>query len=358
MLKKIHFILFLSVISTAGISQNKFEHLDFSDVDLHARSLQYDGDLIALTKSLTTAYSEDIYKARSIFIWITENMKYDYRLFNSDKGIALPDCEDVLDCTGIIKEWENKYLKKILKSKKAICDGYARLFKRMCDIAGVECEMVNGYARTESWQVGASFNVNHAWNAVRLDSTWYFLDATWAAGGCTKDPETGLLDGFVKNYDNYYWLTPPEKLNRNHYPEKGKWAFENNFTREKFVNNPYYHGSVLEQINLLEPNTGFIQACYGDTIHFKFTYEGEIDKLQINSNTHSSPFIYEETIVKGKRKLVIDSMALKKQRYILPARNGNLYEFDYVVNSESLYYIDVLFDHWKVMRFRVRVKTD
>ena len=33
MLKKIHFILFLSVISTAGISQNKFEHLDFSDVD-------------------------------------------------------------------------------------------------------------------------------------------------------------------------------------------------------------------------------------------------------------------------------------------------------------------------------------
>lgn len=125
------------------------------------------------------------------------------------------------------------------------------------------------------------------------------------------------------------------------------------------MNNPYYHGSVLEQINLLEPNTGFISRLVMATRFISsLPYEGEIDKLQINSNTHSSPFIYEETIVKGKRKLVIDLMALKKQRYILPARNGNLYEFDYVVNSESLYYIDVLFDHWKVMRFRVRVKTD
>lgn len=358
MLKSLKVFFFLSMNAAVCIAQNKFAGTDFTQADAFARTIQYDNDLPALTKTLTSPYSQDIYKVRSIFIWVTENMKYDYKLYNSDKERKGPKCDDVVDCTEITKEWENAYLKKILKQKKAVCDGYSRLFKRMCELAGIECEMVTGYARTQPWQIGSSFNVNHAWNAVRLDSTWYFLDATWAAGYCPKNPETDLLDGYVKDYNEYYWLIPPEKLNRNHYPEKGKWAYENNFTREKFVNNPYYAGYVLDKLSLLSPTTGFIEACYGDTIHFKFTYEEDIDKLQINSNVYRNPSIYEEIISKGKRKLVLDTLALKKQRYIIPVKTENLYEFDYVVTEESLYYLDLLFDYNRVMRFRVKVKTD
>ncbi len=358
MLKRIQLFLFLAIISPTSFSQNKFQDLDFEEVDMIARTIQYEDDLHKLTKTLTSSYNLDIFKVRAIFIWIAENMKYDYKFYNSGKEREGPACEDVLDCTEITKDWENKFLKKVLKQKKAVCDGYSRLFKRMCDIAGVESEMVTGYARTDPYEIGASFNVNHAWNAVRLDSAWYFLDATWAAGYCPRDPDTDLLINYVKNYNDYYWLSPPEKLNRNHYPEKGNWAYENNFTREKFKNNPYYAGYILDKIKLETPNTGFINACYGDTIHFKFTYEEDIDKIQINSNTYSNPSIYEEIISKGKRKIVLDTIALKKQRYIIPARNGNLYEFDYIVTSESLYYIDLLFDYTRVMRFRVRVKSD
>lgn len=358
MLKRTCLFLFLTVASSISFAQDKFKNLDFTEVDVFARSIQYDDDLYVLTKTLVSQYSQDIYKVRAIFIWLTENMKYDYKFFNSGKEIEGPSCEDVLDCSLITKEWENKYLKRILKKKKAVCDGYSRVFKRMCDIAGVESEMVSGYARTESWQIGSSFNVNHAWNAVRLDSAWYFLDATWAAGYCIKDPDTDLLVDYVKNYYNYYWLTPPEKLNRNHYPQNGKWAFENNFTREKFVKNPYYVGYILDKINLITPKTGFIETCYGDTIHFKFTYEGDIDKLQINSSDYRNPPLYTLEGTKRKRKIVLDTIALKKQRYITPSRKGNLYEFDYPVTNESLYYIDLLFDYRKVMKFRVRVKTD
>ncbi len=38
--------------------------------------------------------------------------------------------------------------------------------------------------------------------------------------------------------------------------------------------------------------------------------------------------------------------------------DGNLYEFEYIITSESLYYLDLLFDYWRVMKFRVKVKTD
>jgi len=359
MLNRIQLLFFLAIISPASFSQNKFRNIDYSNVDMIARTIQYDNDLFALTNNLTSRYSLDIYKVRAIFIWITENMNYDYKLYNSGKEIEGPNCEDVLDCSEITKDWETKYLKKILKQKKAVCDGYSRLFKRMCDIAGIESEIISGYARTEPWQIGSSFTVNHSWNAVRIDSAWYFLDATWAAGYCTKDPDTDLLNGYVKNYENYYWLTPPEKLNRNHYPEKGKWAYENNFTKEKFTNNPYYAGYILDKINLLSPNTGVIKACYGDTIHFKFTYEKDIDKIQVNSNAYSNPPIYrEENISKRKRKIEIDAIALKRQQYITPTRKGNMYEFDYPITNESLYYLDLLFNYRRVMRFRVQVKTD
>ncbi len=304
MLKRIQLFLLLAIISPAGFSQNKFDDLDFSHVDDMARSIQYDNDLISLTKTLTATYSQNIFKVRSLFIWIAENIKYDYKLYNSEKGIEGPNCEDVLDCTEITKDWETKYLKKVLKHKKGVCDGYSRLFKKMCGIAGIESEMVNGYARTEPWQIGSSFNVNHSWNAVRLDSTWYFLDATWAAGHCTKDPDTYLLNSYVKNYNDYYWLTPPEKLNRNHYPEKGKWAYQNNFTREKFVNNPYYAGYILDKITLISPKTGVIDACYGDTIHFKFTMmKILINYRSIQVPTATQKYIMKKLFQKGKRKL-------------------------------------------------------
>lgn len=359
MLKFFFLFLFPVLLSPAGFSQNKFQQLDFQQVDAFAGTVQYDDDLIKLTKTLTAPYDQDIFKVRSIFRWITENIRYDYKFLNSGKEMEGPPCEDVLDCSIITKEWENKYLKRILKQKKAVCNGYARLLSNMCEIAGVKSEVVSGYARTEPYEIGSSFNVNHAWNAVCIDSAWYFLDATWAAGYCIKDPDTDLLVEYVKHYDNYYWFTSPAKLNRNHYPEKGKWAYENNFTRAKFVNNPYYDGFILSKINLVSPNTGMINGCVGDTIHFKFTYDGNIDKIQINSNSYRNPEIYVEEIVSKKlRRIIIDTVALKKQRYIIPTRKGNQYEFDYPVTDESLYYLDLLFDYRMVMKFRVKIKTD
>jgi hypothetical protein len=57
--------------------------------------------------------------------------------------------------------------------------------------------------------------VNHAWNAVCIDSNYYFPDPTWAAGGCLEDEDTGKLLLFIKHYDEYYWLTPADERFRN-----------------------------------------------------------------------------------------------------------------------------------------------
>jgi transglutaminase/protease-like cytokinesis protein 3 len=43
--------------------------------------------------------------------------------------------------------WETKYIDKVLKKKKAVCQGYSMLFKKMCDIAGLKSEIVTGLCK-------------------------------------------------------------------------------------------------------------------------------------------------------------------------------------------------------------------
>jgi hypothetical protein len=56
-----------------------------------------------------------------------------------------------------------------LVDKKAVCNGYAQAMKLLCDLSGIECSMIVGKADGE----------NHAWNLVKLDDSWYHVDATW-----------------------------------------------------------------------------------------------------------------------------------------------------------------------------------
>ncbi len=70
---------------------------------------------------------------------------------------------------------------------KAVCNGYAQAMKLLCDLSGVECEMISGRADGE----------NHAWNLIRLDDdAWYHVDVTW------DDPEPDDPERLLYSYFN------------------------------------------------------------------------------------------------------------------------------------------------------------
>lgn len=328
---------------------------DFAPIDSLAKTIAYKDDMYKLTKELTASYTEPIARVRAIFIWITHNIAYDYQFVNKGKELKGPECPSVQNCEQVYIEWELNYLKKILKKKKAICDGYTRLFKKMCELSNIKSEIIGGYVKTKPHQIGISLSANHAWNAVMIDSAWHLLDPTWAAGGCQEDEETGKLLEFHKNYRDYYWFTSFNDLSRNHYPKDGRWVFEPNYTREKFQANPWYAGEILDKIKLDSPASGIINTKKGDTIHFNFTYNGRVKFIQTNTNVFRNPSVIEWKQLSKRRKVrVIDELALKRQQYIAYTQNGNSYSFDYVVTDNSLYYIDVLFDYNRVMRFKVK----
>lgn len=54
-------------------------------------------------------------------------------------------------------------------NNKIICGGYAGIFKQVCNQYGLEAECITGYGNGEY----------HAWNKVRIDGKWQYVDCCW-----------------------------------------------------------------------------------------------------------------------------------------------------------------------------------
>jgi transglutaminase/protease-like cytokinesis protein 3 len=334
-LKKIIVLIGLLTTQLAGLTQSKISDVNFDQVDAFARSVKYDNDLATLTNKLTAPYTDSLYKLRAIFIWITDNIAYDYKLLNSgdDKWSRFSCTGTKATCDAAITAWENDFLDYVLSKKKGLCSGYAKLFKKMCDIAGIKNERVAGYVKKSFFQIGLVLNVTHDWNIVTIGGKSFACDATWAAGICKTDEESGKPTDFVKLYQDFFWLTPYNKFARNHYPKDSRWVLEGNATKEDFFNAPFFYpGEFTQNIESVLPDNGVIKSKIGDTIHFKFACKYQVKKIELNTNNYKMP----------------DILFTSQQ---LPA--NTIYKFDYVVKENSLYYIEILFDSRKVIRYKI-----
>lgn len=174
--------------------------------DAHARNISLSGyDLIWLADTLTAPFPDDRDKLRAIFIWVTVNIAYDCAGSNARDSLAWQvDEADRLYST-------RSRLRLILKNRRALCGGYAFLFKTLCDLAEVEARVVEGKAYGSG-----SVAEGHAWNAVRLGNQWYWLDSTWASGICAGRR-------FVRRYDENWYLNTPKQMSQSHLAREGMW---------------------------------------------------------------------------------------------------------------------------------------
>lgn len=174
---------------------------DFQEIDKHALNAPYSvkTNTTTLASYLTSKSKDDVEKVRAIYRWITANIAYDTSgYFSGSYGDLSPE--------------------GVLKGGKSICAGYSDLFENLSKTAGLETVTISGYAKGYNYDVGDRFSgsPNHAWNAVKLNGTWYLLDSTWGAGH--------VRDGsFVREFDDHYFLTSPDEFIFEHYPEDTKW---------------------------------------------------------------------------------------------------------------------------------------
>ena len=128
---------------------------DYDKITYDSGSISYATEVTKLAQAVVDKIIKkgmsDFEKAKAIHDYMVMNIDYDY--------------DDYL--AGTIP-YESYEVIGALKNKYAVCAGYAKTFKLLCNLSGLECTYVTGKARGY-----------HAWNQVKIDGKWYNVDVTW-----------------------------------------------------------------------------------------------------------------------------------------------------------------------------------
>jgi len=320
--------LLLVFFSKAQGRAVSFSHIDWAVQNIDASTPE------ALSQQLTAPYTTDLEKVRSIFRWITEHIAYATRPRMNVSRSALHYSPPSMDSLLALKSVDEIVAYTVLQQRTALCNGYARLFKTLCDYAGIRTELVTGYAR-DGWS-NYKFRSNHTWNAVYVDSAWHLVDATWASGFISFSNE------FVKQYDDTYFFPDPAQFIYTHYPEDLKWSLLSNPpTLREFYQAPFRLMPFIKYgIDSYAPTTGVIEAAVGDTLQFHLDLNGKksfdlapepgADSMQLN--------------------------ALPSCAFLKPTVTGQRVLYSYIVPSDQVQWLQLVFNDDVILRYRLNIR--
>ncbi|MBX3165888.1 MAG: hypothetical protein KF760_00695 [Candidatus Eremiobacteraeota bacterium] len=176
-----------------------------------------------LARTLCPSHYSEEEKARSIFRWVADRIVYDVEGLRLDK-LPSQQPEDVL------------------RSRRAVCEGYARLYQALGERAGLQVAFISGRSSfNDALPFKLPNNVaGHGWNAVLLKGRWRLLDVTWAAGAVDAQAR------FQKGFDDFWYLTTPEQFVFTHFPKDPKWQMlAEPWDSRRFESSPQYTGEFF-----------------------------------------------------------------------------------------------------------------
>jgi len=183
--------LYGQVGNIIGKKQSRVKHANKNETAVLTKNL---------AQRITKDSRSDSEKVYAIYRWIATNVSYDHQLrLNTDlqKKIYVS---------------EENIIKNVLGRRKALCGGFAFLFKDLCENVGVSAEVVHGFTKNYSSEIPDNNIPTHTWNVVKLNGHWELLDITWAiAYGQSNIP------------DDFWYLTNPRDFIYSHYPEDPRW---------------------------------------------------------------------------------------------------------------------------------------
>lgn len=220
-----------------------------------------------LSYRLTHQFDNDIDKFRAIFTWVSTNISASNPLIEKVIRKRKKYRSDSLAHSNWNTSFNRKFFNESLLKKSTVCTGYAYLVHEMALMAGIESTIVNGYLKSSTDPFPEVDLPNHSWNAVKLNNKWYLCDATLASGYFFVNE-----DKFIFEYQDNYFLAPPEIFEKSHFPLDKKWTLlKDSTTFEEFVDGPIiYNNAFSNKITPIYPKSIALEAKKGAPIEFQF----------------------------------------------------------------------------------------
>jgi len=248
--------LFIMIFSNLLISQN-YELVD-ATIELYPTTCNNPEEL---SKYISRDFITDEDKVRAIYSWIIQNVSYnpdEYKKFNYK-------FTNYRERNVKEENTRNKIINRTVQKGVAVCEGYAMLFERLCELQGIQNYLVRGDTKTNFNDIGRSFNKNHMWNVAFIDGKPFLFDPTWGAGK--------YHDKFIKEPSYFYYKTDPDLFIKSHYPDIFEDAFiSDTISRNDFSVMPLLIKKNLVLSDLITPKSGilFEEEYYAD-ISFSIT---------------------------------------------------------------------------------------
>ncbi|WNW02961.1 transglutaminase domain-containing protein [Tenacibaculum sp. HL-MS23] len=246
-MKQLYFLFFLTFSSLYA--------QDFTSIDEKIKTYPKLITADKLANKITADFNSDQEKVRAVFSWLAFNIRYDLEEFYnpSQKKIGFRYRTEN-EKQAKIKAIKEAIVTKTLSSRSAVCEGYAQTFSKICSLLNIENEVIKGHVRNSSSDIGKINNrTNHAWNAVKLNNKWMYIDATWAAGSVTYGK-------WQRNFNNYYYNIPKEKYFFTHFPEGVLWQLRvKRMSLKEYFNQPIYSSYFLKNdYEVVTPTSGIV----------------------------------------------------------------------------------------------------
>ena len=202
-----------------------------------------------LSKFISRDFISEEDKVRAIYTWIVNNVAYEpseYKKFNYNfKNFRERNEKE--------EATRNKIIERTLQKGIAVCEGYAMLFERLCELQGIENYLVRGDTKASFKDIGRPFKKNHMWNIATIDGKQYIFDPTWGAGKYNGK--------FIKDPTYFYYKTPPKLFFKTHYPAMYEDALiDAVISKEVFANMPIIIPETLRREDVEKPLTGIISS--------------------------------------------------------------------------------------------------
>ncbi len=207
---------------------------------------------------------------------------------------------------------ENQNIYSVFVGHASVCQGYAKAFQYLMNRMGIECALVQGKVRDTG--------EGHAWNLVRADGDYYYVDATWGdisyqSADQDTDPDTGqtadqnkdqsgekTAGGNLPEISYDYLCITTEQLIRTHILDESEPMPEctaeadNYYVRENALFEDYDEEKLAELVERrLEQGSMCIALRCADEVCYRTMYETLLDRREIFdylAGTGINSFVY------------------------------------------------------------------